>query len=256
MNVLVCAKRVPDTETRVRIAEGGTEIDRSGVKHVLSPYDEFALEAALQVVEGADEGKVTVLTFGGEDAKETLRSALALGADEAVLLQGEPTMDGWATAQVLAAGIGEWEAGADGRRAELVLFGVKAVDDDQQQVGPMVAELLGRPCATAVAEMELGGGVATCKRTVEGGRERVEMDLPAVATITKGRYEPRYASLRGIMAAKRKPLVEIDAGAVDAGLVVERLELPPARPEGRIVGEGPPAAAELVRLLREEAKVL
>lgn len=256
MNVLVCAKRVPDTETRIRIAEGGAEIDRSGVKHILGPYDEFALEAALQIVEGAGKGKVAVLTFGGEDAKETLRSALALGADEAVLLKGEPTMDGWATAQVLAAGIEEWEAGADGRRADLVLFGVKAVDDDQQQVGPMVAELLGRPCATAVAEMELGDGAATCKRAVEGGRERVEIDLPAVATITKGRYEPRYASLRGIMAAKRKPMVEIDATTVDAGLVVERLELPPARPEGRIVGEGPPAAAELVRLLREEAKVL
>lgn len=256
MNVLVCVKRVPDTETRIRIAESGAEIDRSGVKHVLSPYDEFALEAALQIVEGAGEGKVVVLTFGGEDAKETLRSALALGADEAVLLKGEPTMDGWATAQVLAAGIGECEAGADGRQAALVLFGVKAVDDDQQQVGPMVAELLGRPCATAVAEMALDDGVATCKRAVEGGRERVEMDLPAVATITKGRYEPRYASLRGIMAAKRKPLVEVDAAAVDAGLVVERLELPSPRPEGRIVGEGPAAAAELVRLLREEAKVL
>lgn len=256
MNVLVCAKRVPDTETRIRIADGAAEIDRTGVKYVLSPYDEFALEAALQLVEGAGGGKVAVLTFGSEDAKEALRSALALGAHEAVLLKGEPTMDGWATAQVLAAGIEDWEAGAGGEPPALVLFGVKAVDDDQQQVGPMVAEILGRPCATAVAEMTLGDGVVECKRAVEGGRERVEMDLPAVATITKGRYEPRYASLRGIMAAKRKPLVEKDAPAPASGLVVEALEHPPARPEGRIVGEGPSAAPELVRLLREEAKVL
>ena len=256
MNVWVCMKRVPDTETRIRIADGGAEIDRSGVKYVPGPYDEFALEAALRLVESVGDGKVVVLTFGDEDARETLRSALALGAHEAVLLRGKPTMDGWATAQVLAAGISEQEAEAAAERPALVLFGVKAVDDDQQQVGPMVAELLGRPCATAVTEIELGDNVAACKRAVEGGRELVEIDLPAVATITKGRYEPRYASLRGIMAAKRKPLTEKDAAVVEAGLVVERLEHPPARPRGRIVGEGPSAAPELARLLREEAKVL
>ena len=242
-------KRVPDTETRIRIAPGGAEIDGDGVKYVLSPYDEFAVEAALQLVEAAGAGEVTLLGFGPEAAKESLRAGLALGAHQAVLLAGEPSMDGWATARVLA---GELET----RDADLVLFGVKAVDDDQQQVGPMVAELLGRPCATSVASVEVAGSVATCRRTVEGGHEVVEMDLPAVATVTKGRYEPRYASLRGIMMAKRKPLVEKDAPAVAPELRVERLDHPPARPEGRIVGEGPDAVAELVRLLREEAKVL
>lgn len=249
MKITVCVKRVPDTETRIRIADNGKEIDGGGVKYVLSPYDEFALEAALQLVEEAGEGAVTALSFGGDAAKESLRSALALGAHEAVLLKGEPTMDGWATAQVLAAEL-------ESAEADLTLFGVKAVDDDQQQVGPMAAELLGRPCATAVASIEVGDGVATCRRAVEGGHEVVEIDLPAVATITKGKYEPRYASLRGIMAAKRKPLLEKEAAQVEPGFVVEALELPPPRPEGRIVGEGPEAAAELVRLLREEAKAL
>lgn len=249
MNITVCVKRVPDTETRIRIAPGGTDIERDGVKYVLSPYDEFALEAALQLVEGAGAGEVTLLSYGPEAAKESLRAGLALGAHRAVLLKGDPGMDGWATARVLAGEL-------DGGGADLVLFGVKAVDDDQQQVGPMVAELLGRPCATSVAAVDVDRGVATCRRAVEGGREVVEIDLPAVATVTKGRYEPRYASLRGIMMAKRKPLDEKEAPAAEAGLVVERLDQPPPRPEGRIVGEGPDAVAELVRLLREEAKVL
>ena len=246
MNITVCVKRVPDTETRIRIDDGGRDIVPDGVKYVLSPYDEFAVEAALQLTEEAGAGEVTLLSFGPEAAKESLRSGLALGAHRAVLLKGEPTMDGWATARVLASELAEGGAG-------LVLFGVKAVDDDQQQVGPMVARLLGRPCATSVTAMELGDGVVTCRRAVEGV---VEMDLPAVATLTKGKYEPRYASLRGIMMAKRKPMAEKEVAAVEPGLVVEGLEYPPPRPEGRIVGEGVEAVGELVRLLREEAKVL
>lgn len=249
MNITVCVKRVPDTGTRIRIAPNGREILEDGVKHVLSPYDEFAVEAALQLVEACGEGQVTLLSHGPPAAAESLRTGLALGAHRAVLLKGEPGMDGWATARVLAAEL------ADGDDA-LVLFGVKAVDDDQQQVGPMVAELLGRPCATSVAAMDVEGGVAICRRAVEGGQEVVEMDLPAVATITKGRYEPRYASLRGIMMAKRKPLIEKDASEAESGLVVERIDYPPERPEGRIVGEGIEAVPELVRLLREEAKAL
>ena len=249
MNITVCVKRVPDTETRIRIADDGKEVMRDGVKYVLSPYDEFAVEAALQLVEEAGDGQVTLLSFGAEATGESLRSGLALGAHKAVLLKGEPTMDGLATARVLLSELEDGDAG-------LILFGVKAVDDDQQQVGPMVAEMLGRPCATSVTAMEVGDGVVTCRRAVEGGQEVVEMDLPAVATVTKGRYEPRYASLRGIMMAKRKPMVEKPAPEVAPGLVVERLEYPPRRPEGRIVGEGVGAVGELVRLLREEARVI
>ncbi len=249
MNIAVCVKRVPDTATTIRIAPDGRDIERDGIKYVLSPYDEFAIEAALQLVEAAGAGQVTLVSHGPAAAAESLRAGLALGAHRAVLLKGEPGMDGWATAQALAAELSEIEAA-------LVLFGVKAVDDDQQQVGPMVAELLGRPCATSVAAMDVADGVVSCRRAVEGGREVVEMDLPAVATVTKGRYEPRFASLRGIMMARRRPLVERAAAGFASELAVESLSTPPLRPPGRVVGEGPGAAAELVRLLREEAKVL
>ncbi len=249
MNITVCIKRTPDTETRVRIGDDGVSIDPAGVKFIMSPYDEMAVEAALQTTEAAGDGEVQVLTFGTPDAVETLRSGLAMGAHSGVLLTGDPTMDGLATAKVLSAELG-------GRSDELVLFGVKAVDDDQQQVGPMVATLLGRPCVTAVAAFEVEDGAAVCHREVEGGMEVVRVPLPAVLTVTKGEFEPRYASLKGIMAAKRKPLEQKEAAGAETRLVVDRLGLPPARPEGRIVGEGPDAVPELVRLLREEAKVI
>ena len=249
MNIIVCIKRTPDTETRIRVAEGGTSVDPSGVKYIVSPYDEFAVEAALRTRDGAGGGEVTVVTVGSPASAEQLRSALAMGADRALLLRGEPTMDGLATAKALVAEL----AGMD---ADLVLFGVKAADDDQQQVGPMAATLLGRPCLTAVADFEVREGAVVSHREVEGGVEVVEVDLPAVLTITKGAFEPRYASLKGIMAAKKKPLEEREAQALEGRGRVERLEEPPSRPAGRIVGEGAEAVGELVRLLREEAKVV
>ena len=249
MNISVCVKRTPDTETRIRIGADGTSIDPNGVKFIVSPYDEIAVEAALRTRESAGEGEVTLVTLGDTSSQETLRSGLAMGADRGVLLQGPATMDGLATAKALAAELKD-------QTADLVLFGVKAADDDQQQVGPMVATLLGRPCVTAVANFEIADGKATCHREVEGGSEVVEVPLPAVLTITKGAFDPRYASLKGIMAAKKKPIETRDAEVAESRLSVEVLDLPPARPEGKIVGEGAAAAGELVRLLREEAKVL
>lgn len=249
MKIIVCVKRVPDTETRVRIGDDGTSIDPSGVKYVLSPYDEFAVEAALRTKEAADEGEVVIVTLGDDASQETVRNALAMGADRGVLLEGEVGHDGLATAKALAAEIREEEP-------DLVLLGIKAADDDQQQVGPMLATLLGRPCVTSVADVQIEDGTATCHREVEGGVEMVEVKLPAVITVTKGEFEPRYASLKGIMAAKRKPLEERAVQVPESRLVVEALDYPPERPEGRVVGEGPEAVPELVRLLREEAKAL
>jgi electron transfer flavoprotein beta subunit len=249
LDVIVCVKRVPDTETRIRIGEGGTTIDPSGVKFIISPYDEFAVEAALRTKEAAGSGEVTLVTLGDDASQETLRAGLAMGADKAVLLEGTSTMDGLATAKTLAAEL-------QGCEAPLILFGVKAADDDQQQVGPMTAVLLGRPCVTGVASFELQEGKVSCHREVEGGVEVVEAALPALLTITKGTFEPRYASLKGIMAAKKKPLDRKPASPAPARITVERLEYPPERAAGKIVGEGPDAAPELVRLLRTEANVL
>ncbi len=247
MNVTVCVKRVPDTATRIRI--DGSGIDSTGVKFIVSPYDEFAIEAALRSKEAVGDGTVSLLSLGDASTQESLRAGLAMGADSALLLIGEVGMDGLATAKALASEL-------EGSDAALILFGVKAADDDQQQVGPMVATLINRPCVTGVASFEVNGDMAVCHREVEAGVEVTEVDLPAVLTITKGEYEPRYASLKGIMAAKRKPLEEKEATSDPVRLRVARMSEPPPRAAGRIVGEGPDAVPELVRLLREEANVL
>ena len=251
LDIIVCVKRVPDTETRVRFSDGATVIEPEGVKYIMSPYDEIALEAAFRTTEARAGGQVTVITLGDEDSQQTLRAALAAGADAAVLLRvrGSVTMDGLATAKALATEL-------ETREEKLVLFGVKAGDDDQQQVGPMVATLLARPCASNVTSFVVDQGVIRCDREVEGGTEVVDLDLPAVLTLTKGAFELRYPSLKGIMAAKRKPLEVKDADLPEGRLTVERLDYPPERAEGRIVGEGVEAVPELVRLLRDEANVL
>jgi electron transfer flavoprotein beta subunit len=249
LKILVCIKRVPDTEARIRIADGGAAIDSAGIKYIISPYDEFALETALRLKEAAASGEVVAMTLGPAAASEQIRTALAMGADRAVLLKGEPSLDGLATAHALAAAIRE-------EAPDLVLLGMKAADDDQQQVGPMLAHLLDFPCIAVVSQIEASGDGIVAHREVEGGVEIVEAALPAVVTITKGAYEPRYPSLKGIMAAKKKPVVEKDAQLGDSRVRVKSLVPPPDRPQGRIVGEGADAVPELVRLLREEAKVL
>ncbi len=249
MNITVCIKRTPETDARVRIRDDAMSIDPAGVKYIVSPYDEFAIEAALQTRDQAGEGEVTVVSLGEPAASEQLVRGLAMGADRAVLLLTDEALDGYSTARALASEL-------ESDQAPLVLFGVKASDSDQQMVGPMVATFLDRPCVTSVSEFEVAGGCAVCHREVEGGVEVVDVDLPAVLTITKGAFEPRYPSLKGIMAAKRKPLEEREVPARPARVRLERLEYPPQRPEGRVVGRGPEAVAELVRLLREEARAL
>lgn len=249
MNVIVCIKRVPDTESRIAVAADGVSIDTSGIKFVLNPYDEFAVEEGLRLMGAAGAGKVTVMTLGGEEAKETLRTALAMGADEAVLLKGQPSIDGLGTAEKIAEAI-------SGREYDLVLFGKQAVDDDNLQVPSMVAELLDLPCATVVVELEVEDGRARATREVEGGHEIMELDLPAVVAAQKGLNEPRYASLKGIMQAKKKPLEELEVGDAESRLEVLELVKPPERSGGEIVGEGAEAVPDLIRKLREEAKVL
>ena len=249
MKIVVCIKRVPDTEARLRIADGATTIDPAGVKFVISPYDEYALETALRIREARGEGEVVVLALGDAASAEQLRAALAMGADRAVLLEGENTPDGLATARAIAA-----ELGAGG--ADLVLTGMKAVDDDQQQVGPMLAELLDLPCITVVAQLEIHDRTIIAHREIEGAVEIVEADLPAVVTVTKGEFEPRYPSLKGIMAARKKPLDQKPAQLGASRIEIRQLGLPPERPAGKMVGQGADAVPELVRLLRDEAGVL
>jgi electron transfer flavoprotein beta subunit len=246
---IVCIKRVPDSEARVRVSADGKTIDASGVKFVMNPYDEFALEEALRLKEESGEGTVTAITVGPEEARETLRSALAMGADDGVLLRSDGSLDGVAVARALADEIAT-------RDYDLVLFGKQAIDDDNMQVPAMVAQMLALPCATVVVSLDIEGRVARATREIEGGHEIIEFDLPGVVAAQKGLNEPRYPSLKGIMAAKRKPMEEKDVALAEPTIELLGLSQPPARPEPVIVGEGPEAVPELVRRLREEAKVL
>ncbi len=250
MIVAVCIKRVPDSTTKVRVAADGKSIDPAGVEWVIGPYDEIALEAALRLKEGGKASRVCVLCLGPKEATKEVRTALAMGADEGVLLvDGGGDRDAASTAQALAA---ELKA----QNADLVLFGWKAIDSDQAAVPHLVAAALDRPCVSFVTKLEAGTAAMMCHREVEGATEVVEVPLPCVLTAQKGLAEPRYASLKGIMASKKKPLVEKPAPAASAAVRTVRMDLPPARPPGKMVGKGVEAVPELVRLLRDEAKLL
>ena len=255
-------KVVPDTETRVRIAADGRSLDEADVKLVANPYDEYALEEALRIVEKTGPGSVTVLTLGDDRAQPVLRQCLAMGADRAVLLADAAFSggDGLATARALA-------AAARAIGFDLVLAGKQGVGHDRSMVPVMVAEILDLPHAAVVTKVDLVDGKALCRREIEGGVEVVETALPAVITAQKGLNEPRYASLKGIMAAKKKPIdvwgpekLGLPADAVGERGSAERwakLELPPPRAAGKTLkGDAREIAGELVRLLSEEAKVI
>jgi electron transfer flavoprotein beta subunit len=250
MKVAVCIKRVPDTTTKVRVGADGRSIDPAGVEWVISPYDEIALEAAIKLREEGKAEKVTVLCLGPKEATKEVRTALAMGADEGVLLvDGGGERDAPAVAAALAA-----ELKAIG--AELVLFGWKAIDSDQAAVPHLVAAALERPCVGFATKLAVEGNSLTVHREIEGGTEVLQAPLPCVLTAQKGLAEPRYASLKGIMAAKKKPLAEKPAPAAAAALRTVKLEPPPARPPGKVVGQGVAAVPDLVRLLRDEAKLI
>jgi electron transfer flavoprotein beta subunit len=250
MEIIVCVKRVAATDSKIRIAGDGKSIDPAGVEFVLNPYDEFAVEQALKTKEALGRGSVTVVTLGAADAQKELRTCLAMGADKAVLLRdGGVRHDAYSTAAILAAWIKTVPH-------DLVLAGKQAVDLDGNQVGPRLAALLGIACVTEAVKLMLEGDHYLAERDIEGGREVVRCRLPAVITTQKGLNEPRYASLKGIMAAKKKPLEEIDAAAIAPATEVASLALPPDRPPGRLFTGGVADVTKLVDALRNEAKVL
>jgi electron transfer flavoprotein beta subunit len=249
LKIAVCLRRTPDTTAKIVIAAGGTSIDDTGVKFVVNPYDEYAVEAAIALKEKAGTGESVVIALGADNVQETLRTALAMGVDRAVHLQGAPSADGLENARVIAEHL-------RGGGYDLVLFGKLAVDDYGQQTGAMVAELLELPCATAITKLEIVNDRASVEREVEGGVEQATCALPAVFTCDKGLNNPRLPSLKGIMAAKKKPL-DVTPVAVAAGAVtIVSLTLPPERAAGRIVGEGAAAVPALMELLVSAAKVI
>lgn len=250
MNIAVCIKRVPDMEMRFSIAGDRKSLDQGGLKYEMGDFDGYALEVGLQLVEKQGPGEVVVISVGPDGVQETLRKGLAMGATRAVQLKAEEVpFDGLAIAHALAEEL-------KGGGYDLILFGRMATDTANGMVGPMTAELLDLPCVTSISHLEVTSGQGTAQRDLEGAAEMVQFPLPAVLTIDEGIARPRLASLKGIMAAKKKPLEVRPARLGEVRITVESMALPPDRPPGRIVGEGADAVPELVRLLQTEAKVL
>jgi len=248
MNIAVCVNHVPDTETKIRVATDGLTIDRTGVNFMMSPYDEIAVEEALRIRDKFT-GSVTVISLGSDAHRETLRKAMAMGADRAVLLRDDAPRDSFAVAAGLAA---ELRALAP----EVILFGKQSIDYDDAQVGTLVAAILGLPSVAVVVKLTIADGRAVCEREIEGGHETVHTKLPAVFLAQKGLNDPRYPSLKGIMAAKSKPIEEKPAALAAPRVAAVALRKPPAKNPGRLLGTDASAVPELVRLLHEEAKVI
>lgn len=253
MNIAVLIKSVIATDEPIRVVQGA--IDEQAAKRTINPYDEYALEEALRIKEDRG-GTVTALSLGGDVAVEALRTALAMGADDAVWIREETgVLDEHAVSAIVAAALRE-------REYDLVLAGHLSIDNGAGQVAIRVAELLGWPHAGAVIACRVDGGAVHVTRDAEGDSERWELPLPAVLTAQQGLNEPRYPALAGIMKAKRKPLAELSASALGGDAAASRAErlgceAPPARPPGRkLAGSPPEQATELLRLLRDEAKVV
>ena len=264
MNIIVCLKQVPDTETQIKIAPDGRSVATDDIKWVMNPYDEYGVEEALRIKEKFG-GEVTVVGLGPKRVTESIRTALAMGADRGVLVS-DPAVEGsdsLATAKALAAAIKD-------NPFDLIFTGQRGVDDDMGVVGPALAELLGIPHVSLAVKVEVAedGKSARVNRPVEGQTLVIETALPALFTAQKGLNEPRYASLPGIMKAKKKPLEEksladLGLNAAEFGTAARKVKIieltpPPPREAGKIVaGEtAQERAVELARLLHEEAKII
>ncbi|MEP6990569.1 MAG: electron transfer flavoprotein subunit beta/FixA family protein [bacterium] len=250
MKIAVCIKRTPDSESRFKIASTGASIDDAGLKFDIDDFASYAVEAALQLNEKAGGGETVVYALGPDNVQESLRKAMSMGVDRAVHLKADKVpADGIAIAKALAAEL-------KGGGYDLVLFGKHAFDSSAGVVGTATAEFLGVACVTAASELRIENGAGIARRELEGAAEMLAFPLPAVVTIDEGVARPRYPSLKGIMAAKKKPLESKPAQLGDIRITVQKAELPPERPAGRILGEGVAAIPELVKLLQTEAKVL
>lgn len=261
MNIIVCVKQVPDTESKIRIAQDNKSIDESNINFVVNPFDEYAVEEALRIKE-AKGGEVTLISAGKEKVIAALRTCLAMGADKAILIKDDlfDTSDSLTIAKALSSTIKDLPF-------DLILFGKLGVGTDHGQIGPMVAQLLNLPHVGVVVKLELKNGMLVAYREIERAMEIIESSLPAVVTAQKGLNEPRYASLKGIMMAKKKEITINEAseaglssaemGEEGAKMKVEEIGLPPERAAGKIIeGEPAEAAQKLAQLLRQEAHII
>lgn len=258
MRIYVCIKQVPDTETRIKISNSGDSIDESGVKWVINPYDEFAIEEGIRFKEKFPAAQVTAICLGPKArVSNSLLTAMAMGVDDSILIDTSVTLDSLTTAKAIAAAIQK------NGPFHLIYTGKLGIDGNISAVSQMLAELLKIPHVSVANQCEYQAEHALVKREVEGGGlENYQVPYPALIAANKGLNKPRFASLPGIMKAKKKPVVELPL--TDLGLTADHvkvkfsaLETPAARPPVKMIaGEPAQQAQELVRLLREEAKVL
>ncbi|MFC0202291.1 electron transfer flavoprotein subunit beta/FixA family protein [Paracoccus rhizosphaerae] len=249
MKILVPVKRVVDHNVKIRMKADGTGVDLANAKMSMNPFDEIAVEQAVRMKEAGEASEVVVISVGPAQAQEVLRTALAMGADRAILVQAEGRVEPLAVAKIL-------QRVAQSEEAGMVILGKQAIDDDCNQTGQMLAALLGWGQATFASKVEMSGGSALVTREIDGGLQQIELSLPAVITADLRLNEPRYASLPNIMKAKKKPLVQQtpeDLGIdVAPRLNVLRVEEPAARASGIRVG----SVAELLDKLKTEAAVI
>lgn len=262
MNIFVCVKQVPDTETKVTPTADGTFIETAAIKWIMNPYDEYAVEQALLIKQANAAANVTVVRVGSVRDTEALRTAMAMGADDGALIEANDNLDSYSIAKALKGAIEK-----SGKKPDLILAGKQAIDDDCLQVPQILAQMLDLPSIAVVVGFELNGTTVKAKREVEGGAlEIYEVATPCMIACNKGLNTPRYASLPGIMKAKKKPMAQYslaDVGVSDADRRVKysQFRSPPEKPAGKKFDASDAAkqrevVAQVVGLLRTEAKAI
>jgi len=249
MKVLVPVKRVIDYNVKIRVRPDGSGVELANVKMSMNPFDEISVEEAIRLKEAGKASEIVAVSIGPQQAQETLRTALAMGADRAILVIADPSPEPLAVAKILAAIAAEEEPG-------LIILGRQAIDDDCNQTGQMLAALLNWPQGTFASKLEVGDGALEVKREVDGGLQTLKLKLPAIVTTDLRLNEPRYASLPNIMKAKKKPLETKTAEDYGVDITPRLKVLKTVEPQGRDAGEIVGSVAELVEKLKTEAGVL
>lgn len=244
MKILVCISHVPDTTSKINFVENNTKFDSNGVQFIIGPYDDYALARAIEIKEATPGTTVTVINVGLADTEPTLRKALAIGADDAIRVNADPTDSFFVALQIAA----------QGKEFDLILMGRESIDFNSGVVHAMVGELLGRPSVSPVMKLDLEGNKAKMTREIEGGKEQVEATLPLIAGCQEPIAEWKIPNMRGIMSARTKPLKVVDAVTINATVINNRYELP--APKGAVKMISADNVEELVMRLKTEAKVL
>ena len=249
MKIIVCIKRVPDTTAKIKIQADGKNIEKKELDYTIGPYDEYAVEQAIEIKENASDVEVVIISLGPGSPEKMFRKCLGMGADRAILLTtDDDLLDPWRIAQVLTEKIKE-------EKADLLLFGIKSIDAENSQVGPMIADQLNIPFISNAINLEMNENKIKAKVEAQG-HQILEASLPLAISIGKAEKEPRICSLMQIKKAKKKPIDKIPVSIANPSYNLEKLEYPSEKQAGKIVGQGVEAIPELYRLLSQEAKVL